>query len=425
MRSLLIRLAVVAAVAGVLGFLVGRALPQGGVDAVVCPPCLCRCQCRSAVGEAISSSVVSPVASASVIGSLAATSPVVTAVSVVKNPLCPERDRSTPILSPIAPVGAAIDLPALEASCMANASVWGGGSKLGVRDHVMLSVTRDRRYLFFAPLTALVWAQHGFHPIVFLSGEAHEWTTRQGAVMMSMLGELQTAGVLTIVPVTCSPSDEIFVSQMVRLYGSALGSLDPESWVVVNDIDMWPLWRDPYVMGKSEGKCLSNNAMCCGKFPWNGNSFQELPMGTVGMRVRQWRQTMRLPAQPLASAQCVVETMRTRATKMFGGTLKSARAPDHWRDDQHMLSIFVFTEPAIANNMLFVGRGAADRIDRPNWPQPQCLAQMAQSATDAHLPFPGESQWANNLELLFKAIVLDPAMHERVARYVQEFKQVS
>jgi hypothetical protein len=271
------------------------------------------------------------------------------------------------------------------------------------KDHVLLSVTNDARYVFFAPLTALAWVSLGFHPVVFLVGESTQWSAGRARVAAEFLYLLEKEGVVTVIPVTCSRVDSIFVSQMIRLFGVSFGALHPDSWTIINDIDMWPLWRGPYIMGKDKNQTLSNNAGCCGDFAWRSKRIRELPMGTVGMRVRQWRDLMQIP-ENLTSAECVIQLMRTRATHLFGGTLTIPRGP-HWRDDQQMLSILLFTRRDIVSNTLFVGRGSRDRIDRADWPPPKCLSQMARTATDAHLPFPGESHWIGNLKILFRSIV--------------------
>ena len=272
----------------------------------------------------------------------------------------------------------------------------------------MLSVTRNPRYLFFGPLTALVWSALGFHPIVFVPGEDSGWERGRERTTLDWLRKLERERLLTVVRVPCPPKDEVFISQMVRLYGGGLPFLHNESWLVTNDIDMWPMWRDPYVMGKRDGRALSSNAACCGKFEYRGAHFQELPMGAVGMRAKQWRQVMRL-SEPFSNVDCLVSVMRKRAEHMFGGTLTDFRGA-HWRDDQHMLSVLTFTTPNVVSNMLFVGRSPGDRLDRIDWPKPSCLAQMGRQATDAHLPFPGDQYWKRGLRYLFQSVVTNATL---------------
>ncbi len=102
------------------------------------------------------------------------------------------------------------------------------------------------------------------------------------------------------------------------------------------------------------------------------------------------------------------ELMRQRAVHLFGATISAFRSPDHWRDDQHLISILL--QSGHAQQMEIVNRDTgADRIDRSRWPDARCFGVLAASGNDAHIMFPGEggreNWWDGELQLLFHALV--------------------
>lgn len=271
------------------------------------------------------------------------------------------------------------------------------------RDIVVLAASTRLRYAFLAPVTALTWRFRAkFHPVLVLVGEPSAWTQGKLGVVKNVLNDLVKAAPdeMTVVELPCAAGDETFVAQMIRLYLGSFEFLAEDSWTIINDVDMWPLNPDMYRMGRNEGKVLSNNAACCGPFHRNGKSFQELPMGTIGMRVRDWRGVFRIAATN--DTKCIVETIRQRATQMFGGTITDFRGA-HWRDDQHMLSMYLLGNASIVGKMMFVGR-TFDRLDRLEWPRAHCLPWVANEGNDAHVPIPGDEQWSTMIPL-FRALV--------------------
>ena len=144
-------------------------------------------------------------------------------------------------------------------------------------------------------------------------------------------------------------------------------------------------------------------------------------MGSIGMRAAQWRTVMQLPSTSVSS--CILELMRQRAVHMFGATVATFRAPDHWRDDQHFISILL--QSGFAQDMMIVNRNTeSDRIDRSQWPSASCFGVLAESGNDAHIMFPGEggreNWWDGELQMLFRTLV--PQRYwERADQYVQDY----
>jgi hypothetical protein len=137
------------------------------------------------------------------------------------------------------------------------------------------------RYAFLVPLTTLVWRERAkMVPIVAMVGSFHGPRMR---VVTDFMRELSMEGGVHVIHIPCAKADEIFAgkalssphhlsdqttlsrlqpnnnnrltlqaAQMIRLYVAALPHIHNNSWIVINDVDMWPLNPDMYRMGKAQ-----------------------------------------------------------------------------------------------------------------------------------------------------------------------------
>jgi hypothetical protein len=284
-------------------------------------------------------------------------------------------------------------------------------------DVAVIAGSSKSRYAFYLPLTALMWRLRvGMIPLVLLAGD--RWEGGADGVVRETLEELQRLQLAHVLRVPCDSRDATFVSQGVRLAFSALPQLHPDSWAVINDADMWPVDSDMYSIGKHErGVVTSHNSHCCGAFEFRGAQFVEVPMGSVGARVRDWRDVFLLPnlVGPDALAALVIQ----RAEAMTASNRRG------WGDDQMMLSVILQSSTAAKEGRVHYHTRATsrDRIDRSRWPAAACFESLVPLVFDAHLPTEGANVWFSNLRVLFRLLIPNRTdVWELADRYVARFR---
>ena len=270
-------------------------------------------------------------------------------------------------------------------------------------DFVVLAASSSKpRYSFYLPLTALVWRWRlGMTPLVLLVGQWHNQPRGTDWAVRECLEQLQLAGLLRLLLVPCAEAEAGAVSQSIRLSFAALPQLHPESWAVVNDADLWPVDRDMYRLGSGDkGTVTSHNAGCCGSFDFRGTRLTELPMGSVGARVREWRELFQLP--PIADPELLARFSLQTAAAVKGSARRG------WGDDQLVLSVVLQCAAAAAEGRVrfFVRETREDRIDRSRWPAAAgCFSSLLPRVFDAHLPKDGAAAWHPSLRPLFQLLI--------------------
>jgi hypothetical protein len=284
-------------------------------------------------------------------------------------------------------------------------------------DLAVIAGSSKNRYAFYLPLTALVWRLRvGMIPLVLLAGD--RWEGGADVVVRETLEELQRMHLAHVIRVPCDSRDATFVSQGVRLAFAALPQLHPDSWAVINDADLWPVDMDMYRIGKHErGVVTSHNSQCCGAFEFRGAEFVEVPMGSVGARVSDWRDVFLLPnrVNPDALAALVIQ----RAEAMTASNRRG------WGDDQMMLSVMLQSSTAAKEGRVHYHTRATahDRIDRLRWPAAACFESLVPLVFDAHLPTDGANMWFANLRVLFRLLIPNRTdVWEMADRYVARFR---
>jgi hypothetical protein len=230
------------------------------------------------------------------------------------------------------------------------------------------STTLDPSYSFFAPLTALAWRRIGYESLMFLVGTEAEWRRDRRACLV--LDE--TLQLAQVVFVARRPAAADFtLSQVVRL--CALDG-DPDDYLLVSDVDMWPLSRGWLDRADPSRDFHVFNADAYGA---NADRF---PICYLGGRRDAWR-------------------------RAFGGgslTEQLARVnwPAHsdWHFDERFATGCLRGLPDWQRRCQLLPRLAGTRLDRAAWHRTESLDGLV----DAHLPRPGfvELHWSRLRALL-------------------------
>jgi hypothetical protein len=228
------------------------------------------------------------------------------------------------------------------------------------RKTVVLSATNDPIYAFFAPLTALVWRRvAGFQPLLLLIGSSAEWECDAGSA--TVLAESRRHAEVAFVPRRAGVPDHS-LAQVVRLCAFALDGAD-DDYLLVSDIDMWPLAAGHFHAGNPQREFHIVNADA-----YDGHRF---PMCYLAGRRAAWREIFSGEGVGLDAAL--------------------ARIPWPADPDWHFDECYATARLRVARDFerrieLLSRPSGPDhgRLDRANWRLPPHAG-----LTDAHLPRPG------------------------------------
>jgi hypothetical protein len=126
---------------------------------------------------------------------------------------------------------------------------------------VVLSMTMDSTYGFFAPITAFLWTLMGWKPVVIAIGSASSWDeSKLGRVLRDAI--LHVGGTIEYLPHHPSLFRNFKagnIAQIARLLAGFMGSIKEDSYVLLADGDIWP-FRPHYFesIDVSKGVCIMN-----------------------------------------------------------------------------------------------------------------------------------------------------------------------
>ena len=156
------------------------------------------------------------------------------------------------------------------------------GSTAG-RRYVVMASDATAGYAFYLPLSVRVWAEvAGFESIVVLVGA--EWREQTQLYTAEVISALDSTGA-TVVVLDVPPGSYTLstVAQLSRLLVACGLELQPEDFLMVIDVDMWPLSTSHYASAADELRkrgphgMLMHDAWCCGGKPVEWQGFRTRP----------------------------------------------------------------------------------------------------------------------------------------------------
>lgn len=232
--------------------------------------------------------------------------------------------------------------------------------------YAVVSTDCHPHYSFFAPLTAEMWRRIGYEPLVLLCGDFDP-------AMHVVADHLSRLGVRTERVHALSGYRTSTLAQVGRMYGFALAA--PEDYVIVSDIDMWPLRADWFTRHEAPAGHLAL---------LYANNRQRFPMCYVAGQATVWREICQVPE----GAGSVQDLAHAHLLRHLSPTTHAA---DAWQHDEEWLTARIHAWANYPSRCLFVSRAAgeppADRLDRGAW------KSRAPVHIDAHLLRPGFAHW--------------------------------
>ena len=245
---------------------------------------------------------------------------------------------------------------------------------------VSTPLDENYNYVFYVPLTILSWRRIGYGTILLISGSKQDWLNQPVLKAVYMYAVKLNASVTFL---DSKPENRIMISQVSRLFAASLlqDKLHETDFLIISDIDLWPLNADMYVMNTGN-EILSLNSDCCGTFEHNGKRYTMLPMANVGANLTTWLNIIGSDRTLPTNAEDILKYFENE----FGSVSRNAVVKGEnfgWYQDQRMLSILVQqwidrNDPSLVQR---VPRNVGmDRVDRAWW-----NANSIVNKTDAHL----------------------------------------
>jgi hypothetical protein len=265
------------------------------------------------------------------------------------------------------------------------------------RRRVVLSATLDPVYSFFAPLTALVWRRvAAFEPLLLLVGHEDEW--RSHASAQRVLAEAVRYAEVVFVPRVSGASDHT-LAQVARLCAGALDGVAEDDYLLVSDVDLWPL---SVQLDRAADPSYAFHIFNADAYLPNEDRF---PMCHLGGRRAVWREVFSLDdGLPAALARIPWP------------------ADGDWHFDERYATARLRAWPRFHQCCQLLARPARPghgRLDRADWRFDGAL----DSLTDAHLLRPGfsDENWPR-VHALLRALLGDDDFGAATAyrtRYVE------
>ena len=105
-------------------------------------------------------------------------------------------------------------------------------------NYVSLSTDPAPTYAALSPVTARLWRRHGWTPVFHVLDDPVGWGTQFG---LAVLAELEAAGAFVARVARVDPLSVPNAMRVARLLAAGLEFVAPDDFVVMADVDMWPL----------------------------------------------------------------------------------------------------------------------------------------------------------------------------------------
>ncbi|KAH3746175.1 hypothetical protein Pelo_12431 [Pelomyxa schiedti] len=297
----------------------------------------------------------------------------------------------------------------------------------------MFSSTVDSFYLFFTPITSLLWSNLGYTPVLQVATHDNDPPYVKFALDMC-----RKAGALVYEGFTDPSEDgewEITAVQVARLYGfmmSLPSFLGDDPYILTSDADMWPLSEIYFDNQKSTKPLhlLYANAYRRG----DSKVANMFPICYIGATASVWHDIMQ-PAtmypgsqNPVAWAEAEVKYQLKQAQQRYGAKWKvgdKATSP-RWYYDQILFGSRVTSWGKCPDECLMVDRSVGrDRVDRGAWQQTYNTKAGLAGKIDSHVLRPGtdDSNWEKLKDLL--QFYVSPSQLEWLSAYKERFVELS
>jgi hypothetical protein len=228
---------------------------------------------------------------------------------------------------------------------------------------VVLSSSRHRDYDFFLPLTAKMWqAVTGYSPLILLSHDEEHW---RGSLALEglrhfyfpchFIGEVEE-------------SSTILTTKLARYYAACL-DIPEEDYLLLSDIDLWPLEKYWFCQQDWNKKVHILFA--------NAHGYAKFPTCYVGMTVGKWREFIGSKTSSIKSALQMV------VNKAWMFDIDPSWSG--WLSDEEFVKGDLLDFVETHDTQFIEGDYAKLRVDRAEWPQNLDL----DGKVDAHLLRPG------------------------------------
>ena len=245
-------------------------------------------------------------------------------------------------------------------------------------NRILFSTDHNPTYAWFAPLSSLMWQRVvGFKPVVAAVGPVDPWLLEQTAAT--------GADVVRICNVKGVSSASM--SQFCRLFPYLMGPVNEYDYLMLVDIDAWPMQRDIFQPTGADLDLIFPN--WCMPF---------FPMGYNGALLSTWRAMVGVEATCVEEA--VIKVMQTHPE-----LIKRTNSKHHdplWNFDEAYITERIRAWPGFPDRCRQYARVGGDllndRIDRIRWPS----EPRPDGMVDAHLLRPGwtDENWPRIRPLL-------------------------
>ena len=244
----------------------------------------------------------------------------------------------------------------------------------------VVNTTNDNdTYSFFMPLSCMIWKKIiGYKPIALFVGSEVKWmSTRIGAFIVSESRKFAQVHFISLK----NKIQTSTIAQVSRLYAAAIPDLNNEDYIIISDVDTFPINRDWFYSNDLEKDF----------HVWNRNVFdnqQRFAMCHLGAKVKIWRKIMKINILDL--------------TEVLNLSLEISR--DNWRYDETLATEMILQWDGWPQDVQLIGK----KWDKPKPAiyrgglNDKQFPGTVDNYVEAHVWRPGfqSFSWKNNLKLL-------------------------
>jgi len=310
---------------------------------------------------------------------------------------------------------------------------------------VVFSSDAQPFYLFFAPITTLLWSVNiGYTPIVVIvvpTGYTREDTSvprPQGWKILDLvLARTEEAGGKVGLLYNNKGKDGIIkdgtVSQLSRLYAAAL-NLSAEDYILTSDVDMFPLSKDHF--HQQDFSPLPVHLFYANAYShvFAKDGTVMYPLCYIGMKAATWKEVMGIPTETRDDGKDVERMQGMVLAAIEDGIARYGK--DRWQDSRKQDGdIQWYFDQVLFGEMISKWWGHPqeclkiprypfrDRLDRSRWTFTG-LREELNGKIDSHVLRPGhiEQNWPKLVQLL--AVLLPEDKVAWLQSYRAEFMQI-
>jgi hypothetical protein len=156
-------------------------------------------------------------------------------------------------------------------------------------NRVVLSSDANPAYAFYVPLTALMWREvGGYHPLVLSLGPLPRIVIERTTEI------IRNTDIVEVVKPDCCGMQA--ATQLVRLLAYLAPGVEPDDWLLMGDVDAWPLLAEPFQRPLKEAHLMYDAST---QLDIPGKTTPAYPMGYIAARASLWSTWMRVTATTL------------------------------------------------------------------------------------------------------------------------------